>query len=157
MGSGYAGPADICVLHLLLFFRGCIFIDLGRDWMLRVIRTKKGDPSGSPQSFSVVWRHSADSQTSLPNVSKRKSWTQLSPSSPEGAEAHPLELGVGKACPTAHNPSAPIPAGRAWSTFYICLSLGSFYIMLLFFIFFPWGWWSLLQRGFPSPVYPPLS
>lgn len=112
LGSGYVWPADDCVLHFLLFVKGCIFIDLGRDWMLCVIRTKKRDPSDSPPSFSVVLRNSAHSQTSLPNVSKQKSWTQLPPSSPEGAEAHPLELGVWEGLSHDTQPLSPHPSWK---------------------------------------------
>lgn len=80
--------------------------------MLCVIRTKKRDPSGSPPSFSVVLRNSAHSQTTLPNISKQKSWTQLPPSSPEGAEAHPLELGVGEGLSHDTQPLSPHPSWK---------------------------------------------
>ena len=126
--------------------------------MLCVIRTKKRDPSGSPLSFSVVLRNSAHSQTTLPNISKQKSWTQLPPSSPEGAEAHPLELGVGESLSHDTQPLSPHPSWKDLVYFvYFPFIEKLLYNAIFLHLFFPPGGDEASFRGFPSPAYPPLN
>lgn len=69
LGLGWiVGTLDRLIIgfsHILLFFKGCVFVYLGRGWVLYMVRIKKLVPWGSSQSLSVVLSNSAHSQTYL--------------------------------------------------------------------------------------------